>query len=474
MIDGVKIDIPYLSGDEWLSNNLLDFHALTSASTGELLGNTLIASYKNLRFIITQSTKDEAVKYCSVRGSLHKYFNNGHHNSNDFTFSNLQTVLAELHEIFNIDPKRSILRNIEFGVNIHTPITVKEILKNLVITGNHTFGILKIDNKNIGKKIEKHDTSIKIYNKGLQYKKQVDNLLRFEVAVKKMRYLKTYGIIMLSDLQSTSKIEPLIDVLLKCWCDIIYYDKKVNWKHLTEFERKKLLYYATPRNWVDFNKKQRYRAKIHFTELMSKHSTSASRVEIQILIAEKWKYLTAKIRPPMHHDLKENYSSRMSTNAPLEYTVKEWTNTPQYLSIIKLLKTPLKKTRFCKVCESSINHKRAKTKYCSKKCNNVLNGMKRTQRNKKQRQKEKQFLNKLIKILQKSRLWLLIDYKTGHGIYSDYLHQTEINTTNDWISKVLKIVVTGHRANSKPYTLTDTTARKLLKLINKENGIYKK
>ena len=145
MIDGIKIDVHSLNGSKWLSNKLLHFHTYTSVETGELLDGTIVAKYKGLKFFITQSTKYENRVYYSVRGSLHKYFNNGKHNANDFSFYDLKNVIQELQEKFSINPKTSTLRNIEFGTNTITPIEAKEVLKNLVCYGKYTFGTLKIE-----------------------------------------------------------------------------------------------------------------------------------------------------------------------------------------------------------------------------------------------------------------------------------------------------------------------------------------
>lgn len=309
MIDGIKIDVHSLNGSKWLSNKLLHFHTYTSVETGELLDGTIVAKYKGLKFFITQSTKYENRVYYSVRGSLHKYFNNGKHNANDFSFYDLQNVLQELQQKFNINPKTSTLRNIEFGTNINTPIDAKEVLKSLVCYGKYTFGTLKIEGLIVGKRIAKQQSSLKIYDKGKQYQKAT-NLVRFEIVVQKMIYLKKFGIVMLSDLQDITKIEPLGSILLNYWNDVIYYDKKIDWKRLTEFERKKILYYATPRNWSDFEIKQRYRAKKHFKELMQQFSTSTIHKEIYDLIGLKWSYLSANICPQINQDFKTKNESQ--------------------------------------------------------------------------------------------------------------------------------------------------------------------
>lgn len=469
MIDGVKIDVPNLNGKEWLSNDLLNFHAYTSTSTGELLEGTQVAKYKGLKFFITQSKKYNNIQYCSIRGSLHKYFNNGNHNANDFTFENLQSVLNDLSKNFQIDPKKAVLRNVEFGVNILTPITAKALLKNLVAYGKYTFGTLKIEGINVGKSIDKQQTKIKVYDKGKQNKKPLENLVRIEMLVRKMTFLKSYGIHTLSDLQDCNKVNPLGRLLVEFWNEVIYYDKKVTWKHLSEFERKKILYYATPRNWEDFSRVQRMRAKKHFKSIMQQCGVNQTQNEIGHLIAQKWKDLTASFCIRFNHDSKEILQHQNVYDLTVRihgyFVDKSTLKNPS----LKTKEKTHKKRRKCNVCQSSISHKRSQAKYCSKKCNNKCNGMKRTQKRQKRILVEKELLDRLLKKLAKKRLILTITYTDGTNTYTDQFHQNEIGTTKDWIQKIGRVIVTEYRKKAQPIVLTSYRARKLITLINHYN-----
>jgi hypothetical protein len=470
LIDGIKIDVNSLNGSKWLSNKLLHFHTYTSVETGELLDGTIVAKYKGLKFFIIQSKKYENRVYYSVRGSLHKYFNNGNHNANDFNFNDLQKVLQELEQKFNINPKTSTLRNLEFGVNINTPIEAKEVLKNLVCFGKYTFGTLKIAGLNVGKRIQKQQSSLKIYNKGKQYQKAT-NLVRFEIAIHKMLYLKKYSIVMLSDLQNINKIKPLEVLLLSYWDSVIYYDKAIDWKRLTEFERKKVLYYATPRNWSDFEIKQRYRAKKHFKKLMQQFSSSTTHKEIYTLIGSKWSDLSANICPQINHKLNPKIKSQNVHKLTVSIQGYSMDKTPPKKENIKTIKNQPKKplimrVKKCKVCSSDISQKRDYTKFCSKKCNNHFHGKERTKRNQQKRNLEKEKLKELLKVLPQNKLWLWVAYRMDIANYSDYLHQSEINTTKEIIKKVQQVSVKGYKGNTQPVILNSYRARTLISKIN--------
>lgn len=470
MIDGVKIDVPNLNVSKWLDNHLLDFYTYTNTKTGELLDGTLVAKYNGLKFFITKSVKYPNKSYCSIRGSLHKYSNKGKHNTNDFSLVDFQNVITDLEQKFCVNPTKAILRNLEFGVNINTPISVNELLKNLVSYGNYQFVTLKIESVTLGKVVKKQQVNLKIYDKGTQYDLPTNNLLRFELAVNKMAYLNIYGIKTLSDLICIDKIKPLSGLLLSYWQDVIYYDKKVKWKQLTPFERKKLLYYATPRNWEDFDRKQRYRAKKHFKELMHIYSASTMHQDIALLIAKKAEKLTASFCPRFNQDLNTEKAIQNVHALTLNIHGQNVDKYKPKMNNKKKNKNMLNKKRVCSVCKTSISHKRNDAKYCSKKCNNKLNGLRRTKRNRKQRSIELKALNKIISMLSNNRLELIITYEAKAGTYSDSLFQHEIQTTKQWILKIRKVLIKGHRKNSNPISLTDSRARKLITLINKQNG----
>lgn len=469
MLDGFKIEVQSQTAQKWLTNDLLLFHQQADVRTSKMLGNTSIAKYKGLVFSITKSVKHENIQYCVVRGSLHKYWNNGKHNANDFTFSELKKVITELSEKFGINTETTEIRNIEFGVNINTPVPVKQVLKDLVAYNSYTFGTLTVDKKRVGKTINQQRTTLKIYDKGLQFDKG-KNLLRVEVSIKKMKYLEKYKIKTLADCLEPAKILPLGVLLFDYWDAIIYFDKKLNYRNLSEFERKKLLYYATPRNWSDFTIKQRYRAKKHFKKLIGFHG-SKTHFLIGFLIAQKWLELSAKICPQINLDFKEfsqtDFVHKLTLIINGYFIPKTPLNkNPKFLPK-KVEKMKPKKKRICKVCKTRISHKKADAVYCSKKCNNVHNGKRRTKKRQQLRKQENYQLKKLLKFLPSSKIELIVTYKNASGTYSDQLIQSEIGTTKGWIKKVIKVKVI--KAN-KTIVLTSYRARRLINNINNQNN----
>ncbi len=470
MVDGVKIDVPTLNGAEWFNNPLLDFFTYTSTTTGVVRDKTQIAHYRGLTFIITASHKYSGTFYCSLRGSLHKYYNEGNHNANDFTITQLYEVITDLQNKFQIDPNTAVLRNVEFGVNIHTAQTAQTIIHNLVALYNEPYRDFKIEGVKVGKGIGKYNHTLKIYDKGKQSNIPTKNLMRIEIAVKRMRYLEKYGIHTLADLVNIDKIQPLGDMLVDYWANSIYYDKALKWRELSNYQQKKVLYLATPRNWADFNPMQRMRAKQFFQKITAENGTTSTHTEISNLITEKWHKLTADNCICMHHDFTENGSKELYMIAPLEYTGKTYTKPTNKKSPKKVRKSTIKKHHKkgskCRTCKTDISHKKANTLYCSKRCNNSYQAKQRKLKRQKLKKSETKALNKLLAQLHRSKLGLWVEYRTHTGTYCDRLLQSEINTFPDWIRKVTRVTI---QKTPTPLVLTSHRAKTLIRNINHLN-----
>lgn len=468
MIDGVKVELQAFDSKKWFECGLLDFTVPVSVSTGVVKNGTQIANCKGLVFTITDTQKDVIKHHCNIRGSIHKYHNNGDHNANDFTNTDLHNTLKNMELDYNICLSSAYLHGLEFGVNVETPIPVSQVLHNLVASKGRQFTAIKYKGKTVGKQIQRDEYSIKLYNKGEQYNMGSYNLMRIEVSVNKMRLLAKYGIFTLSDLLDTEKISPLGKLLLDHWNSIIYYDKGVKWKELTPFERKKLLYYVAPRNWEDFNRKQRYRARKHFCELMAKHNALFTHKEIGNLIAQKWEELTTVKCLHFHQKNMKLCSRKMSTFPQLEYRVKPWSSIIKKNIIKNTLKTRDKITKKCRVCSADISHKRTHSLYCSKKCNNSYHASIRKQQRHMKKEKELKQLNELLKNLQQSNLKMLVTYSNNGQHYTDQLEQKEIQVTAEWINRIKWVTV--QETATEYILLTSYRARKLIKEVSKINN----
>ena len=110
------------------SNYLLEFSNKVNVKTGEL-GVYLNAFYRGLEFKIYESTETHPNRRATIEGSLHKYWNNGAHNFNDFGINEMQEVIVDIENKFCISSENCVLKSLEIGVNIDPPIKTKTVLK---------------------------------------------------------------------------------------------------------------------------------------------------------------------------------------------------------------------------------------------------------------------------------------------------------------------------------------------------------
>ena len=284
MIDFVKCQIKNADTKALLENRLLEFKGTYSVNTGEL-GNKRKAKYKGLKFIIYDSG-------CTlVQGSLHKYWNDGFHNHNSFTFENLQFVLKDLAAKFNINLSNCVFQNIEIGVNITLPFPVNTVLDNLLFHKCEKFKDVSIKGANF-KEAEHSQYYVKIYDKGLQYKIP-ENLMRFELKFSKMKKVNKVGVMTLQDLQNKANFKPLDGLLLDGWDKLKLFDGTLKTDQLSTYQRQvKVHQWRNADYWQNLKKNQRCRELKTYLQIVRDHSDNTQEM-IKGQIAHKWRYLTA-------------------------------------------------------------------------------------------------------------------------------------------------------------------------------------
>ncbi|MFI8377310.1 hypothetical protein [Leeuwenhoekiella sp. NPDC079379] len=138
----------------------------------------------------------------------HYYFNGNKHNANDFTIKDFLYTLNYFQQILNLDLNLCFIMNIEFGVNIISPICIKDLINYIKYHLKNEFLC------NAGLSYSKFSTStnkkgilnvykiIKAYAQGLQHPKYCDiNTFRFEIKSNRTDYIQsTLGVNTLQDL----------------------------------------------------------------------------------------------------------------------------------------------------------------------------------------------------------------------------------------------------------------------------------
>jgi hypothetical protein len=276
MIDYIKILNLAVSAADLEHNEYLQDSWIIGSKNGEVL--TQQTNYFGLTF---------SIKNTNVRltGSIHKYKNQGLHNYNDFTKTQVHKVINELSKKFQIDLQNSHLNNIEFGVNVVLPFEPKVLLNNLITHKGEPF-TREIEEGKIFYQCKRSQFIIKIYDKGLQYY-QVSNILRFELKVLKMQFFKTKGIevSVLDDLLNDGIYTKLGGVLKAYFDEILFDDESINHKDLNATERDIYLRGQNPKTWITDNRsanqqKELQRLKENFLKVLEKYRKGENYVKI--------------------------------------------------------------------------------------------------------------------------------------------------------------------------------------------------
>ncbi|WP_139302406.1 hypothetical protein [Mucilaginibacter polytrichastri] len=255
---------------------------MADVTTGEVHSDWMTARHKNLEFNIHTKGRIE------ITGSLHKYWNAGEHNYNDFTIDNIRETIQHLEHSFNIEPNTARLSNLEYGVNIMTPFDPNDFLKSLICYKFQSFNKMNIKG-GFGNDCSLTQYRIKIYNKGLQFN-QSRHILRFEKSIKKMEVLSKKHPVFLIDLIDPELHEICRNQLLAAFDDILFNETL----NKTILNKPKLKCYNLINNETErlnLNAKGRCDYKKKFNELISQHGKQNFRPLLIDLINEKIDFL---------------------------------------------------------------------------------------------------------------------------------------------------------------------------------------
>jgi len=239
--------------------------------------------------------------FYKIRGSLHKYKNNGLHNADDFYMSNLINVLNQLYNGIGLNPEITPLNAFEFGVNIKLSFDPDIVLDHII-----WFKDAKVTREANYLKFKQQYTTLKIYNKSKQsgtpepYKSEY--ILRIEIRINKREFFKLkstkFYCKVLSDLLNITVLEQLEQLLIDAFnkCIIIDFTEK-EISLLSEKDRDKFKDYKNPLYWKELyketkeNRNKRKRELDRCNKLINKYSKSTIKNEIINLIREKCKKL---------------------------------------------------------------------------------------------------------------------------------------------------------------------------------------
>ncbi|MFY7665313.1 hypothetical protein [Flavobacterium sp.] len=278
MVDYIKILVTDLPPSILEANPYLEFYDQMNSTTGEIRTinrhGKQVQPYKNAFFqglefrIYNKGT-------ITVAGSLHKYYNSGAQNYNDFSLSAFSDVLSDLNTKFGLSPERCFLKSLEIGVNIVPLIETNHFLDYCFLHSTKPFEDSKNSNEGKYKQVKHSQYIVKIYNKALHYKKYYPistEIMRFEIKYTKMEKLNKRGIKTLADLQSFGLHNFKGDLLTE-FNNILFYDTSIY------SENRILINYKNPLYWTDLTKRNYTNFKYHRQQL--KNITAISSANIQ-------------------------------------------------------------------------------------------------------------------------------------------------------------------------------------------------
>ncbi len=230
MIDGLHFEIP---SEAVTNSDVLEFRSN---------GDRYRAKYNGLIL-------DRYTQSCKVNGSIHKYFNNGLHNYNDFRLSSYIETLSDLSKTLNINPETIKIGRIEIGVNIDLDTDTYEFLSCVFMLD------YKIPEPlgQIGFIFKFREYDLKIYSKELHgYRDR----LRIELVVKhkskRSMIIKEFAPFCdtLEDLTNSNVWLAFGYELLKVFGNIIIIDKEsIDYNSLTPKEEMILINGGNPFYW---------------------------------------------------------------------------------------------------------------------------------------------------------------------------------------------------------------------------------
>ena len=293
------------------SNYLLEFSNKVNVKTGEL-GVYLNAFYRGLEFKIYESTETHPNRRATIEGSLHKYWNNGAHNFNDFGINEIQEVIADIENKFCISSENCVLKSLEIGVNINPPIKTKTVLKSCLM---HKTNVLKwIYTKDEGNYIQTKNQRhyVKIYDKKTHYTNKgfvIDNeIMRIEKKWCKMVELNGRGIFTLSDLIAYD-LSHFKQDLQTMWNDVLFCD--LHTIKGTKYENK----YNNINWWDALNYEQFKYHRNNLNKLINSDPKNLKNI-VSNLISKKVDFLNTKTPEinPLHIGLKTVVSTFENTD----------------------------------------------------------------------------------------------------------------------------------------------------------------
>ena len=283
MIDFIKLNKRLSEAEVRSLRDSIDFYSTFNTATGEEV--SLSPNGKHLLSHLLAWDRNMKIKlyssgWCEVSGSIHKYFNDGKHNFNQFSKKDLINTLRLMEDKLDLDLMEFKISGLEFGVNIQPPISSEDIIDYSLMYKGRSFESKYHNDEGNYKQVELCQYKVKLYDKRLHYEAQgyeVGNeTLRFELKYNVMKSINCLGIYHLRDL--IERIDCLKEPLLNAWDNILLFDPTIN-KNVKE---EKKLKYNNIKFWNDISKKNKRSYLYHLKKLKEITENNSCGIQAQV------------------------------------------------------------------------------------------------------------------------------------------------------------------------------------------------
>ena len=295
MIDYVKFEI---KGED--AENLLrisEFYKLLRPDvyrkTGKEMKNLLVGNDGNFK-VKKVRDKVTGIEYLKVGFSIHTYASGGI-NYDDLSFNRLAIALFDFQTKYKVNLDRAVIHFMEFGVNLTVPEPPLKLLKCFLSYRNTPFSRPEDSGKEglYMTRCKKSRFNIKVYDKGIKSDLLIPRL-RYELQVKRMKYLESTGIKTMVDLLDREKIRALGKILENTFSQILMVNPNIDETKLT-LEHVEFIKQAKDNRFWDSMKetdrKNQLALKDELRRLNREFGFPDVQSNLQKKIRIKWKYL---------------------------------------------------------------------------------------------------------------------------------------------------------------------------------------
>ena len=194
-----------------IENSKISFEQRVKVSSGEL-SRFFEGKYKGLLVRVYNNG------FLIVCGSLHKFYNDGEHNHNQFNHVSIIEALNRVSELLNCPLDELKLQNLEFGLNLEVSFAPKAAIDGFLY---HNGIVPEIRFKGFYREFRHSEYSIKLYDKSYHYGLE-NRLFRVELKMVKSRLInKLIGAYNMKDLTDLNKLEKAKNALIDKVSEVI-------------------------------------------------------------------------------------------------------------------------------------------------------------------------------------------------------------------------------------------------------------